>query len=401
MLAIEMLSTGDEVLYGQIVDTNAAWLADYLFNHGLLLSRRSTVGDNVEQLTAILQERSLHADVLIVNGGLGPTSDDLSAAAAAKAANDKLVEYPEWIEAMERYFTDRGRVMAASNRKQACIPSRSILVDNPVGTACGFMLRLNRCLMFFTPGVPFEFKKMVSDRIVPTLIQQGLTSVKRLCLRMTTFGRSESELAQRLDTLTLPEDVTLGYRSAMPIIELKLTGPETLRPQMESAWQEVRRVAGESALYEGTEPLSVRLSRKILEHNWRLVICEQFSGGRLAEAFSDESGPLVWAEVRPPQQETLGELLKRVQDLRSYRHGDIALAVGCENNGRIRFALVTPTYSVAVKVAFGFSRHAKTIQREVAALQAMNMLRCWLNGWSLSTSHGWITVEESVIKSGD
>lgn len=84
MLKVEMLSTGDEVLHGQIVDTNAAWLADFFFHQGLPLSRRNTVGDNLEDLVSILRERSQYADVLIVNGGLGPTSDDLSALAAAK-----------------------------------------------------------------------------------------------------------------------------------------------------------------------------------------------------------------------------------------------------------------------------------------------------------------------------
>lgn len=91
MLKVEMLSTGDEVLHGQIVDTNAAWLADFFFHQGLPLTRRNTVGDNLDDLVTILRERSQHADVLIVNGGLGPTSDDLSALAAATAKGEGLV----------------------------------------------------------------------------------------------------------------------------------------------------------------------------------------------------------------------------------------------------------------------------------------------------------------------
>ena len=94
MLKVEMLSTGDEVLHGQIVDTNAAWLADFFFHQGLPLSRRNTVGDNLDDLVTILRERSQHADVLIVNGGLGPTSDDLSALAAATAKGEGLVLQP-------------------------------------------------------------------------------------------------------------------------------------------------------------------------------------------------------------------------------------------------------------------------------------------------------------------
>ncbi|HGY6605902.1 TPA: molybdenum cofactor synthesis domain-containing protein, partial [Escherichia coli] len=97
MLKVEMLSTGDEVLHGQIVDTNAAWLADFFFHQGLPLSRRNTVGDNLDDLVTILRERSQHADVLIVNGGLGPTSDDLSALAAATAKGEGLVLHEAWL----------------------------------------------------------------------------------------------------------------------------------------------------------------------------------------------------------------------------------------------------------------------------------------------------------------
>lgn len=140
----------DEVLHGQIVDTNAAWLADFFFHQGLPLSRRNTVGDNLDDLVTILRERSQHADVLIVNGGLGPTSDDLSALAAATAKGEGLVLHEAWLKEMERYFHERGRVMAPSNRKQAELPASAEFINNPVGTACGFAIQLNRCLMFFT-----------------------------------------------------------------------------------------------------------------------------------------------------------------------------------------------------------------------------------------------------------
>nr|VUD34955.1 competence/damage-inducible protein CinA [Raoultella sp. NCTC 9187] len=123
MLNVEMLSTGDEVLHGQIVDTNAAWLADFFFNQGLPLTRRNTVGDDLDSLIAILRERSEHADVLIVNGGLGPTSDDLSALAAATAKGESLILHAGWLETMTRFFAERGRPMAESNRKQAEIPA--------------------------------------------------------------------------------------------------------------------------------------------------------------------------------------------------------------------------------------------------------------------------------------
>jgi molybdopterin-biosynthesis enzyme MoeA-like protein len=103
----------------------------FFFNQGLPLTRRNTVGDNLDDLVAILRERSEQADILIVNGGLGPTSDDLSALAAATAKGEALVLHEEWLTQMERFFSERGRVMAPSNRKQAEIPASAELVDNP------------------------------------------------------------------------------------------------------------------------------------------------------------------------------------------------------------------------------------------------------------------------------
>ncbi|VDR25690.1 CinA-like protein [Raoultella terrigena] len=123
--------------------------------------------DDLDSLIAILRERSEHADVLIVNGGLGPTSDDLSALAAATAKGESLILHAEWLETMTRFFAERGRPMAESNRKQAEIPASAEMINNPVGTACGFAVQLNRCLMFFTPGVPSEFKVMVEQEILP------------------------------------------------------------------------------------------------------------------------------------------------------------------------------------------------------------------------------------------
>ncbi len=151
MLKVEMLSTGDEVLHGQIVDTNAARLADLSFIRVAIISPQYG-GDNLDDLVTILRERSQHADVLIVNGGLGPTSDDLSALAAATAKGEGLVLHEAWLKEMERYFHERGRVMAPSNRKQAELPASAEFINNPVGTACGFAVQLNRCLMFFTPA---------------------------------------------------------------------------------------------------------------------------------------------------------------------------------------------------------------------------------------------------------
>ncbi|WP_370685407.1 nicotinamide mononucleotide deamidase-related protein YfaY [Klebsiella quasipneumoniae] len=396
MLNVEMLSTGDEVLHGQIVDTNAAWLADFFFNQGLLLTRRHTVGDDLDALVAILRERSEQADVLIVNGGLGPTSDDLSALAAATAKGEGLILHPEWLETMTRFFAERGRPMAESNRKQAEIPASAEMINNPVGTACGFAIQLNRCLMFFTPGVPSEFKVMVEQEILPRLRQRFTLPEPPVCLRLTTFGRSESELAQSLNPLTLPPGVVMGYRSSMPIIELKLTGPAEQRDAMLALWPEVRKVAGDSLIFEGTEGLPAQIARCLQERQLSLTLSEQFTGGLLALQLSRAGAPLLASEVVPAQEETLAQAARWAAERRINHFAGLALAVSGQENDHLNVALATPDGTFALRVKFSVTRHSLAVRQEVCAMMALNLLRRWLNGQPLASEHGWINVVDSL-----
>ena len=396
MLNVEMLSTGDEVLHGQIVDTNAAWLAGFFFNQGLPLTRRNTVGDDLDALVAILRERSEQADVLIVNGGLGPTSDDLSALAAATAKGEGLILHPEWLETMTRFFAERGRPMAESNRKQAEIPASAEMINNPVGTACGFAIQLNRCLMFFTPGVPSEFKVMVEQEILPRLRQRFTLPDPPVCLRMTTFGRSESELAQSLNPLTLPPGVVMGYRSSMPIIELKLTGPANQRDAMLALWPEVRKVAGDSLIFEGTEGLPAQIARCLQERQLSLTLSEQFTSGLLALQLSRAGAPLLASEVVPAQEETLAQAARWAAERRINHFAGLALAVSGQENDHLNVALATPDGTFALRVKFSATRHSLAVRQEVCAMMALNMLRRWLNGQPLASEHGWINVVDSL-----
>lgn len=396
MINVEMLSTGDEVLYGQIVDTNAAWLADFLFEQGLPLSRRNTVGDKLDDLVSILRERSTQADVLIVNGGLGPTSDDLSALAAATAKGESLVLHEPWLAQMEKFFKERGRVMAPSNRKQAEIPASAEFIDNPVGTACGFAIKLNRCLIFFTPGVPSEFKVMVQQEILPRLRARFDIPEPPLCLRLTTFGRSESDLAQSLDHLTLPAGVSMGYRSSMPIIELKLTGPASERQAMEALWPEVKKVAGDSLIFEGTEGLPKQLARALQDKQLSLTLSEQFTGGLLALELQRAGALLLASEVIPPQEETLAQTARWAEERRENHFAGVALSVTGLENEHLNFALSTAEGTWALRVKFNTTRHSLVVRQQVCAMMAMNMLRRWLNGMDVASEHGWIEVVETL-----
>lgn len=396
MIRVEMLATGDEVLHGQIVDTNAAWLAGVLFENGLPMTSRQTHGDNLDELVNVLIERSKVADVLIVNGGLGPTSDDLSAVAAAKAAGVKLVMHEEWLVKMEAFFAGRGRKMAASNRKQAEIPEGAEMLDNPVGTACGFAMQLNRCWMFFTPGVPSEYKVMVEDQILPRLKARFKLPEPPVCLRLTTFGRGESDLAEEIEPLPIPDGVVMGYRASMPIIELKLNGPASKLPEMEVFWQQVREIAGESMIFEGFEGLPAQLSRRLKEKGYTLAISEQFTAGLLQWQMASVDAPLAAGNVLPAHEESLQTLLERSKQLAAESAASLSLIVGGLQDEKLGFALHTPEGSWAQGVKFNVNRHGLKSRQDVVAMMALNMLRRWMNGMEVSTGHGWIDVVETL-----
>ncbi|WP_454889727.1 nicotinamide mononucleotide deamidase-related protein YfaY [Serratia quinivorans] len=397
MLRVEMLSTGDEVLHGQIIDTNAAWLADYLFQQGMPMSGRETVGDSLSSLIETLLERSHIADVLIVNGGLGPTSDDLSALAAASACGVELVEHAEWLARMEAYFAERGRPMAASNRKQAQIPANAEMLDNPVGTACGFALKLNRCTMFFTPGVPSEFKVMVEQQIVPRLRERFTLPAAPLCLRLTTFGTSESDLAAELDGMPLPPEVVLGYRSSSPIIELKLTGPVSQRAAMEQAWERVRQVAGDNTLFEGTIGLPAALTQRLNQQGLKLALSEQFSAGLINLQLQTEGAPLAGGELLPSHcVETLETTLARARSLAELTGAQLALAVSAMSGDQVSVVLHTPKGGIGQTVRYRAARHGLRLRQESVAMLALDMLRRWLNGGSVCGQNGWLEIVEII-----
>ncbi|NEX82085.1 competence/damage-inducible protein A [Aeromonas rivipollensis] len=238
-MRIEIISTGDEIVTGLVVDTNAPWLSALLLEQGWQVRRRLTVGDNLADLKAALQESASRAEVVLVCGGLGPTADDLTAQAAAEAFSQPLTLFPDWLATMAERYASRGRTMAQSNSKQAWLPRGCEILDNPVGTACGFLVSHpashGQSRLFFTPGVPFEFKQMVREQIMPRLKALAGEETDTELRRFYTFGISESALSDKLDAAPWPAGIELGYRSSMPLIELKLIGHGASEADMAAA----------------------------------------------------------------------------------------------------------------------------------------------------------------------
>jgi len=298
-MRIEILCTGDEVLTGKIVNSNFSYMAQKLEDVGLTVYWGTTVGDDREALLAAFKLASERADAVIVNGGLGPTVDDLSQEIAAQAAGVELVLNEEWLEKMEAFFTKRARVMPPNNRKQAMLPATAEMIDNPIGTACGFAVDIGKARFFFTPGVPRELRRMLEEQIIPRLLaRHGTPSVITL-KRFHSYGIGESHadnLLAGLEDLDPDGAVKLGFRAHYPQLETKITirgkDADDIARKLGPVQEMVRAKLGNFILAEDDQTLEGVVMAELLRKQAKLAVVETFTSGAIAGRF----GPLIGAE---------------------------------------------------------------------------------------------------------
>src|ERR671936_1575322 len=225
-MRIEIICTGDEVLTGKIVNTNFSYMSQKLEDVGLAVRWETTVGDNREDLLQAFQLAGQRADAVIVNGGLGPTVDDLSQEVAAQAAGVELVLHEGWLARMEDMFQRRSRVMPPNNRKQAMLPATAEMIDNPVGTACGFAIDIGKARFFFTPGVPRELRRMLEEQLIPRLLARSGLQTAVYLKRFHSYGLGESHVDAMLagvEEIVPDGSVKLGFRAHYPQSETQRT----------------------------------------------------------------------------------------------------------------------------------------------------------------------------------
>src|SRR5215468_4511650 len=288
-MLIEIICTGDEVLTGKIVNTNFGYIAQKLEDVGLSVRWGTTVGDDRDTLLAAFLHAGQRADAVIVNGGLGPTVDDLSQEIAAKAASVELALNEQWLTTMEEFFRKRSRVMPPNNKKQAMLPTTAEVIDNPIGTACGFALDIGRARFFFTPGVPRELRRMLEEQIIPRLLaKSGLQTAIHL-KRFHSYGLGESHvdaLLTGLEEIVPDGSVKLGFRAHYPQLETKLTvrgrDMDDIRKTLEPVEREVRKRLGNFILAEDDKTLEGVILADLTSRQGSLTVVETFTGGAIA-----------------------------------------------------------------------------------------------------------------------
>ena len=288
-MLIEIICTGDEVLTGKIVNTNFSYMTQKLEDVGLAVRWGTTVGDDRETLLDAFLHAGQRADAVIVNGGLGPTVDDLSQEIAAKAAGDTLVLNEEWLATMKAFFAKRSRVMSPNNRKQAMLPTTAEILDNPIGTACGFALDIGKARFFFTPGVPRELRRMLEEQIIPRLLAKGGTPGAIHLKRFHSYGLGESHVDQLLagiEDMVPDGSVKLGFRAHYPQIETKITvrGADMgeIDRKLVPVVAEVRQRLGNFIMAEDDDTLEGVILKALQRAEGSLALVETFTGGQMA-----------------------------------------------------------------------------------------------------------------------
>jgi nicotinamide-nucleotide amidase len=296
-MRIEIICTGDEVLSGKIVNSNFSYMSQKLEDVGLSVHWGTTVGDDRDSLLDAFRHASQRADAVIVNGGLGPTVDDLSQEVAAQAAGVDLVLNEAWLATMEAFFSKRSRIMPANNRKQAMLPATAEVIDNPVGTACGFALDIGRARFFFTPGVPRELRRMLEEQVIPRLLARGGAPATIHLKRFHSYGLGESHvdaLLTGVDELVPDGSVKLGFRAHYPQLETKLTVRGTdmddVRRKLEPVQAEVRRRLGNFIMAEDDQTLEGVVLAELTRQAGTLALVETFTSGQIAARFGHLPG---------------------------------------------------------------------------------------------------------------
>jgi nicotinamide-nucleotide amidase len=288
-IRVEILAVGDELLYGSLVDTNSSYLAEQCQLVGMEMIRHSCVGDNLEHFVTILSEMHKRADIVIVTGGLGPTLDDLSREAAAKAGNVNLILNHEALAEIEAFFAKLGRSMPEVNTRQAYFPKDSQYLSNPIGTAPGFTLQIKGVDYFFVPGVPREMKNMLHEQVIPRILQKYQGKLYSTCTKsLNTFGISEGVLGEHLEAVAekFPQ-VKFGTRAVFPEVQIKLyvqsTDQNEAQDLLNQATAAVNKSLGSWIYSSADQTMPVTILDLLHKEKSKIALTEIDSGGLLAD----------------------------------------------------------------------------------------------------------------------
>lgn len=291
----EILTIGDEILFGQIVDTNSQWMSVELSNAGIKVIRKTSVGDQEDEILSAFAEAEKRVDIVLITGGLGPTSDDLTKPCLAKYFDCELKIHEEALAEVTKFFKSRGRELTEVNRQQAALPVCCEKVTNTMGTAPGMWFERNEKVFVSMPGVPHEMKRMMTDIIIPKLKETFKTPVIHHKV-IRTVGLGESFLAEKIADWerSLPAHIKLAYLPSLGEVKLRLTSIgdslSQLEQETESLAIKLHERIGQFIYTHGEDPLEVVIGNTLKNKKLTIAVAESCTGGYLSHLITSVPG---------------------------------------------------------------------------------------------------------------
>lgn len=295
IIKAEILTIGDELLYGQITDTNAQWMSAALSDAGIRVIRKTTVGDQEDEILTVFKEAERRVDIVLISGGLGPTNDDLTKPCLAKYFNCEVRIHEEALAEVTEFFKSRGRELTEINRLQAALPVCCEKITNKIGTAPGMWFHRDKKVFVSMPGVPHEMKMMMTDLIIPKLKQTFSTPVIYHKI-IRTVGLGESFLAEKIADWesALPSHIKLAYLPSLGEVKLRLTchgeSLSMLEKEASGLCEKLNERIGQFIYGYGNDPLEVVIGNILRQKNITLAAAESCTGGYFSHQITSVPG---------------------------------------------------------------------------------------------------------------
>ncbi len=336
----EIVTIGTEMLLGDLVDTNTAWISQRLAALGVSMYRHTTVGDNNDRIIGALRDAASRADLVVTTGGLGPTSDDLTNACLGTLTGRPMVEYPEARRHIDEKFAKFGREPTPSNYKQALFPEGTDLIPNPLGTAPGALVEWDGTLFATLPGVPSEMKRMFEETLEPLIRERSDGSIVSKTLHFAGIG--ESALAERVQDFLDASDPTVAPLAGQGRVRLRITTraatEEEAHGKIRPVEEEILDRLGEYFFGEDEETLESSVGRLLAERGLTVALAESCTGGLISKRLTDVAGSSAYfVEGFVTYSNASKERLLGVPEETIARHGAVsepvarAMAEGARN----------------------------------------------------------------------
>lgn len=293
----EIITIGDEILIGQIVDTNSVFISKELNKIGVSVYQISSIQDNRQHILNALEEASSRADIILITGGLGPTKDDITKHTLCEYFNDTLVENKDVLNHVEHLFENYVKQQILdSNRMQALVPSKATVLHNQFGTAPGIWIEKDNKVYVSMPGVPYEMKGLIESEVIPRL-QQKYKRPFILHKTVLTYGLGESIIADKIEDweTNLPKFIKLAYLPSLGKVRLRLTAKgddeEILKTEIERQIVSLHKLIGDIIFgYEGEDSIEQEIGKLLATKNATLSLAESCTGGLIASRFTANPG---------------------------------------------------------------------------------------------------------------